>query len=103
MSDSSPAGAEQANTPSILTIPDDNWTFAIGEAGPITQTFVGLLNVQAGGVGEGGAVGMTDREFWICAQKLFGESIFRNTEINTIKLDRRVKHIFKGCPLTITA
>lgn len=44
----------RANTPSILTIPDDNWTFAIGEAGPITQTFVGLLNVQAGGWGRGG-------------------------------------------------
>lgn len=39
-----PVGA-RANTPFILTIPGDNWTFAIGEAGPITQTFVGLLNV----------------------------------------------------------
>lgn len=55
-----PAGA-RANTPLILTIPGDNWTFAIGEAGPIPQSLVGLLNVQA--VGWGGAVGMTDRGF----------------------------------------
>lgn len=43
-----PAGA-RANTPLILTIPGDNWTFAIGEGGPIPQSLVGLLNVQAEG------------------------------------------------------